>query len=296
VPKDTKPPYLPFYVDDFASDGLVEAMTTEEVGAYTLLLCKAWREEPVASIPDDDRVLARWARMSAECWAECRAAVLRPFKKRQDGRLYQRRMEREYQKAMERKRAKSSHGQKAANGRWEKELHAHAMPEHCPSNADAMPNDAISSSSSPSLSGTSDDDGKPAKIPKSTEPSVMVFPCVGDGPTEWHLTESKLAEWKQSFPNIDVMAQLVLARQWMLDNQRKTYRGMTKYLGGWLTRQQDQGSRNATSRPPQQPQQSSARRPANMQDINIAPARRCATEFTGDNPDGKNKSSPDPAS
>ena len=40
------PPYFPFYPDDFASDGKVEAMTTEEVGAYTLLLCKAWREDP----------------------------------------------------------------------------------------------------------------------------------------------------------------------------------------------------------------------------------------------------------
>ena len=65
------PPYFPFYPDDFACDGKVEAMTTEEVGAYTLLLCKAWREDPPGSIPDDDRVRARWTRLTPDRWTEC---------------------------------------------------------------------------------------------------------------------------------------------------------------------------------------------------------------------------------
>jgi uncharacterized protein YdaU (DUF1376 family) len=73
------PPYFPFYPDDFACDGKVEAMTTEEIGAYTLLLCKAWCEDPPGSIPDDDRVLARWTRLAPDRWKECRTGVLAAF-------------------------------------------------------------------------------------------------------------------------------------------------------------------------------------------------------------------------
>ena len=98
MPKDNKPPGFLFYVDDFVSDGKVEAMTTEEVGAYILLLCKAWREEPPGSIPDDDRILARWARMDSERWSACRTGVLAAFTLGTDARWHQKRMRKEFQK------------------------------------------------------------------------------------------------------------------------------------------------------------------------------------------------------
>ena len=79
MPKTNHPPAFLFYPEDFSSDSKVEAMTTEEVGAYTLLLCKSWRESPPGSIPDDDVVLARWARLASDRWTVCRAAVLAAF-------------------------------------------------------------------------------------------------------------------------------------------------------------------------------------------------------------------------
>jgi uncharacterized protein YdaU (DUF1376 family) len=51
MPKNVDAPAFMFYPDDFTSDGKVEAMTTEEVGAYLLLLCKAWREKPRQPFP-----------------------------------------------------------------------------------------------------------------------------------------------------------------------------------------------------------------------------------------------------
>lgn len=145
-----RPPYFPFYPDHFACDGVVEAMTTEEVGAYILLLCKAWREEPAGSIPSDDGVLARWARLSPEVWERCKPGVLRAFTAR-NGRLYQKRLESEFAKFRATTRRKSQHGKAAAEARWKKDgrnsnpqppLYAGALPMHCPSNADAVPNDA----------------------------------------------------------------------------------------------------------------------------------------------------------
>jgi uncharacterized protein YdaU (DUF1376 family) len=108
-------PYFPCYPDDFTSDGAVEAMSTEQVGAYFLLLCKAWREFPAGSVPDDDAVLGRWARMSPARWKKARAGVLRPWVL-WEGRWHQKRMQREYRKLL----IRSDKAKEAVEARWEK--------------------------------------------------------------------------------------------------------------------------------------------------------------------------------
>jgi uncharacterized protein YdaU (DUF1376 family) len=118
MPKDNKPPAFQFYPDDFSSDGIVEAMTTKEVGAYILLLCKAWREEPPGSIPNDDRVLARWTRLLPAEWAECRTGVLAAFTLGTDSRLHQKRLRKEYQKLVEFQKDRSVNGKKGAEAKW----------------------------------------------------------------------------------------------------------------------------------------------------------------------------------
>lgn len=84
--------YIPVYINDLTSDELVEAMTTEEFGAYLLLLFKAWKSDPPATIPDDDLILARWARLPMKQWLKCRARVLAPWKPFEGGRLVQKRL------------------------------------------------------------------------------------------------------------------------------------------------------------------------------------------------------------
>jgi len=103
------------YVNDFCSDGIVEAMTTEEVGAYFLLLCKAWLEDQVGTVPDDDKILARWSRLGPRQWEKCKPAVLAAFKKRADGRWHQGRMQREYDNWLESKKKKQQAGSKGGS-------------------------------------------------------------------------------------------------------------------------------------------------------------------------------------
>lgn len=64
----------------------------------------------------------------------------------------------------------------------------------------------------------------------------------------WGITAEMIAEWRNTFPGLDVEAELRKARQWCLDNQarRKTASGMRKFLGNWLSRSND----NPRSRPP----------------------------------------------
>ena len=81
-----------------------------------------------------------------------------------------------------------------------------------------------------------------------TEPPIMVFPCVGKGPTEWPLTASKLAEYGETYPGVDALAECRKALQWCRENpsKRKTFGGVGKFLNAWLSREQDRGRTNIT--------------------------------------------------
>lgn len=100
---------------------------------------------------------------------------------------------------------------------------------------------------------------------KPTAPAVKVeaamsFPVVGKG--EWLLTAEKVAEWEESFPSMDVIAECRKARQWLLDNpdRRKTERGMPRFLGSWLARAQNSGKYERRSAPFTKPQPPAAPR------------------------------------
>ena len=71
---------------------------------------------------------------------------------------------------------------------------------------------------------------------------VCIFPVVGK-PTEWPLTEERVAAYQRLFPDLDVVGQLRLARQWCLDNRtkRKTVSGMPRFCTNWLKNAQNRG-------------------------------------------------------
>lgn len=107
---------LPLYLNDFTSDELVEAMTTEEIGAYILLLFKAWKSSPPATIPNDDETLARYSRLTPDRWQACKARVLAPWQPIDGGRLLQKRLLKVHGEVVEkvlRRRKAGSQGGKA---------------------------------------------------------------------------------------------------------------------------------------------------------------------------------------
>lgn len=75
--------------------------------------------------------------------------------------------------------------------------------------------------------------------------AVISFPIVGGkrgkGPAEWPLRQSKIAEYAESFPGVEVLAECRKAMQWCRDNptRRKTFRGMAAFLQRWLGKAQD---------------------------------------------------------
>lgn len=80
---------------------------------------------------------------------------------------------------------------------------------------------------------------RPALAAAPPPPAVLEFPCTGAVGASWGLTEAKLDEYRESFPGLDVLAEMRNARQWLLDNptRRKTFRGMPSFLGAWLRKE-----------------------------------------------------------
>ncbi|TPN26607.1 DUF1376 domain-containing protein [Mesorhizobium sp. B2-3-3] len=120
-------PYMPFWVDDYQRD--TRHLTTEEHGAYLLLLMAAWAS-PTNSLPDDDDMLARVAGVSTARWRKMKAIVMAFWSL--DGRSKrwsQKRLKKERRLAVDRK-AKASD---AAASRWKdrKKGDAKAMLEQC---------------------------------------------------------------------------------------------------------------------------------------------------------------------
>jgi uncharacterized protein YdaU (DUF1376 family) len=70
------------------SSELLALHGNDVLGAALLLWCRAWKQRPAASLPDDDRINAAFARLSLKKFREIKDAVMRGFVKCSDGRLY----------------------------------------------------------------------------------------------------------------------------------------------------------------------------------------------------------------
>ena len=70
---------------------------------------------------------------------------------------------------------------------------------------------------------------------------------LSDG-SEYEIPLADIAEWEQAYPRIDVIGELRKARAWARANpaQRKTRRGASKFLNGWLSRSAERKQANGT--------------------------------------------------
>lgn len=117
-----KPPAFRLYVYDLLSDRHVIRQTNEQFGSYVRLLCYAWLEEETGTLPDDDEVLAAYAKMTPDEWARNRAAIVRCFQQGDgphDGKLLQKRMMSERQKQLDYSEQQAKAGR--ASGRKRRE-------------------------------------------------------------------------------------------------------------------------------------------------------------------------------
>lgn len=72
-------------------------MDAEQVGMYWLLISVAWQEKPRGTLPDNEKTLAKYARVSVEVWREKSDIILKCFKNK-NGRIIHTRLKRESRK------------------------------------------------------------------------------------------------------------------------------------------------------------------------------------------------------
>lgn len=106
-------PAFQFYPDDFLGSGKVGAMTMQEVGIYTFLLCLDWNE---CGFVLNRRRLSRFCRVSEPDFAEAWEIVGECFVER-DGRWFNPRLEREREKQARFREKQVAAGQASAASR-----------------------------------------------------------------------------------------------------------------------------------------------------------------------------------
>lgn len=247
-----KLPYVPFYTGDWLKDPALSICEPATRGIWADLLMAMHELNRSGELRGTADQLARVSRCQTVQFIQAvtdlqnsRAADIT-----ERNGVYTVRNRRMFREAQE--RAANTRRQKMSRG-----CHTTQDPKDCNDLRDvsrechANVTDAISSSSSSSVSnGTSNSKEESQSIsvaadqPPQTQddPVVLVFPCSKNGVT-WGLRASKLAEYRETYPAMDVLAECRKALQWIRDNpsQEKTPSGYTRFLGGWLARNQNRG-------------------------------------------------------
>jgi uncharacterized protein YdaU (DUF1376 family) len=111
---------MPYPVDEVIADPVLSGFMPEEVGAYTLLLCAAWRGTPAGTLPSDAKELARLARLSLKRWSAI-APRLMPLFEVDGDRLVHRDLAAEHATRLARYEAFAANGRAGAAVRWKED-------------------------------------------------------------------------------------------------------------------------------------------------------------------------------
>ena len=215
-------PYIPLNISDFLSDDKVALMNTEEVGAYILLLCRAWQQEPPGTLPDNDTYLAAWSRCSPLKWSTMKPMVMNPFRLTDD-RWHMDRMIRDHNQVSDTLQKRREAAQKGAEARWSNK----EMPKQCDRNA--------------------------KKVKEKTKTKDNIAWSEEDG---WANLETRIADWTDAYPRVDVEQELKAMHQWLVANpsKRKTQRGLPRFITAWLKRANDKGFKNGNQTATEHPE------------------------------------------
>lgn len=155
-------PFLPLSVDAYFND--TRHLTTEQHGAYLLLLMEAWKS-PSVSLPDDDNILARLSGMTIAKWRKHKPTIMEFWSFDGRSRRWTQKRLRKERDYVAKKRAQT---RDAAVKRWNKRKksdatgHATAYaPPPPPPQEDSPSQDKVTSRGRDTREATSDDQWNP---------------------------------------------------------------------------------------------------------------------------------------
>ena len=115
--------WMPIYIGDYLGD--TARLTTEQHGAYLLLIFDYWRNGP---LPDDDQALQQVTRLDRAGWKRNRAALQGYFQV-YDGHWHHKRIDQEIADAAENQERRTAKAKAGANARWNATGNATGMPD-----------------------------------------------------------------------------------------------------------------------------------------------------------------------
>lgn len=145
--------WMPLYVADYLAD--TTRLTTEQHGAYLLLIMDYWRNGPPEA---DDETLAQITKLPATQWRK-HAQKLRALFSEHDGKLWHKRIEEERKKAGVISSSRSEAGKQGAAKRWGK--------TKAKDIANAMANAMANGMADPSQEAWQNDAPSPSPTPKT---------------------------------------------------------------------------------------------------------------------------------
>lgn len=114
---------MPIYIGDYLGD--TQRLTTEQHGAYLLMIFDYWRGGP---LPDDDEVLQQVTRLDRARWKKHKPVLSRLFVVK-DGQWFHKRIELERVNALENQERRSGKARAAAEARWSASGNAEGVPD-----------------------------------------------------------------------------------------------------------------------------------------------------------------------
>ena len=164
---------MPLFIGDYLAD--TARLTTEQHGAYLLLIMDYWRNGPP---PDDAAVLCQITRLSNDAWSNAQA-MLRRFFTVIDGVWRHKRIDKELESAGTKKDRAIDKAKTAAAARWAKveaerqtKLNASSnAPSNAPSTPQTMLNRCPSPSPSPSEKPNSKSKALASRLPNDWQPN-----------------------------------------------------------------------------------------------------------------------------
>ena len=151
--------WMPLYVADYLAD--TAHLGALESGAYLHLIMHYWQ---TGSLPDDERKLARIAKMTDTQWKKSRKTLADFFKEN----WRHERIDRELSEAQSAYERRANAGKRGGI--------AKSKNKHCSSNAKAMPEQCSSNHNHNSLLGTSPNKHTPKSLRSSAERFYQAYP------------------------------------------------------------------------------------------------------------------------
>ena len=108
-------------VDRLLTSELVATGSAVGCWAAVMLWCYAWKQVPPGSLPDDDKILRKFATISVRQWTKYRTIALRGFVKCSDGRLYHRVLCEEVNRAWDQRQKFKERSFRGNQKRWAKQ-------------------------------------------------------------------------------------------------------------------------------------------------------------------------------